>query len=154
MVKPGISNQSKLNQRTASWLRELAAKGYRLTGSRRAVVDVLAESQQSLSAADIYEQGRRHRKNLGLVTVYRTLEKLEELDLVQRVNRPDGCHAYLPALQGHEHLLLCESCGRVEFFKGDDLSEFSKRLEGESGFSIHEHWLQFFGLCSQCKQLA
>jgi Fe2+ or Zn2+ uptake regulation protein len=86
--------------------------------------------------------------------VYRTLEKLEELGLVQRVHRPDGCHAYVSALQGHQHLLLCESCGRVEIFRGDDLNEFSRRLERESGFAIHEHWLQFFGLCSLCQSLA
>jgi Fe2+ or Zn2+ uptake regulation protein len=151
MAQPQVLTEPEAKARTASWLEHLADKGYRITGSRRAVVDVLAEAEQSLTPADIYEQGRSRHKRLGLVTVYRTLEKLEELGLVQRVHRPDGCHAYIPALQGHEHLLLCEHCGRVEYFRGDDLSDFSKRLEGESGFAIRDHWLQFFGLCSQCK---
>lgn len=151
MSQPQILTEPEAKARTASWLERLADKGYRITGSRRAVVDVLAEAEQSLTPADIYESGRARHKRLGLVTVYRTLEKLEELGLVQRVHRPDGCHAYIPALQGHEHLLLCENCGRVEYFRGDDLSDFSKRLEGESGFDIHDHWLQFFGLCSACK---
>lgn len=151
MVHPQLSSPQESAQRTGGWLQRLAEKGYRITGSRRAVVDVLAESGQSLTPAEIYEQGKTAHKRLGLVTVYRTLEKLEELGLVQRVHRPDGCHAYIPALRGHEHLLLCEHCGRVEYFRGDDLSELSRRLEGESGFTIHDHWLQFFGLCSQCQ---
>lgn len=151
MAGPHISSAEETRERTSGWIASLAERGYRITGSRRAVVDVLAEAGTSLSPAEIYEQGRTVHKQLGLVTVYRTLEKLEELGLVQRVHRHDGCHAYIPALRGHEHLLLCEQCGRVEYFRGDDLSELSRRLEGESGFTIHDHWLQFFGLCSQCQ---
>lgn len=151
MLKPELVNEPDAAERSATWLESLAKNGYRLTGSRRAVVDVLAETEGSLTPADIYEQGRGRHKRLGLVTVYRTLEKLEELGLVQRVHRPDGCHAYVSSLRGHQHLLLCENCGRVEVFRGDDLTDFSRRLEGESGFDIHDHWLQFFGLCSECK---
>lgn len=151
MAQPQIVNEPNTARLSQDWLTSLQNRGYRLTASRRAVVDALAQSAESLTAADLYELGRARYKQLGLVTVYRTLEKLEELGLVQRVHRPDGCHAYISALDGHQHLLLCETCGRVEVFKGDDLKEFSRRLEGESGFQIHEHWLQFFGLCSQCQ---
>lgn len=151
MAQPQIVDEPNSAQLSKDWLTSLQNKGYRLTASRRAVVNALVQSAESLTAADLYELGRAHYKQLGLVTVYRTLEKLEELGLVQRVHRPDGCHAYISALDGHQHLLLCETCGRVEVFKGDDLKEFSRRLEGESGFQIHEHWLQFFGLCSQCQ---
>lgn len=151
MAQPQIVGESDANQKAEHWLRSLQSNGYRLTSSRRAVVDVLAAAEHSLTAADLYKVARSHHKRLGLVSVYRTLEKLEELGLVQRVHRPDGCHAYISALDGHQHLLLCESCGRVEVFRGDDLKEFSRRLEGESGFEIHEHWLQFFGLCSSCR---
>jgi Fur family ferric uptake transcriptional regulator len=151
MAQPRIVDEPNAAQLSKDWLTSLQNKGYRLTASRRAVVDALSQSAESLTAADLYELGRARYKQLGLVTVYRTLDKLEELGLVQRVHRPDGCHAYISALDGHQHLLLCETCGRVEVFKGDDLKEFSRRLEGESGFRIHEHWLQFFGLCSQCQ---
>ncbi|MCL5428375.1 MAG: transcriptional repressor [Chloroflexi bacterium] len=150
MPQPQIITESNARQKTLQWLESLQSNGYRLTSSRRAVVEVLATADQSLTAADLYRIGLERHKRLGLVSVYRTLEKLEELGLVQRVHRPDGCHAYISALEGHQHLLLCESCGRVEIFRGDNLKEFSRRLEGASGFEIHEHWLQFFGLCSQC----
>lgn len=151
MSQPRIVTESDATQKTQHWLKSLQSNGYRLTSSRRALVDVLAAADQSLTAADLHKIARERHKRLGLVSVYRTLEKLEELGLIQRVHRPDGCHAYISSLEGHQHLLLCESCGRVEVFRGDDLKDFSRRLEGESGFVIHEHWLQFFGLCSQCR---
>ena len=151
MPQPRIVTESDVAQKIDHWLKSLQSNGYRLTSSRRAVVDVLAAADQSMTAADLYRIGRERHRRLGLVSVYRTLDKLEELGLVQRVHRPDGCHAYVSSLEGHQHLLLCESCGRVEVFRGDDLKDFSRRLEGESGFEIHEHWLQFFGLCSQCR---
>ncbi len=152
MTAPQIVAEPAASERVHLWLEILQKRGYRLTGSRRAVVDALAHSDRSLTAADIYEMGRAQHRGLGLVSVYRTLDKLEELDLVQKVHRPDGCHAYVSAFDGHQHLLLCESCGRVEVFRGDDLNEFTRRLEGESGYEIRAHWLQFFGLCSQCRQ--
>lgn len=133
------------------WLDQLQKHGYRLTRSRRAVVETLARSDRSLTPQEIYDIARSLHWKLGLVTVYRTLEAMGELGQVQRVHRPDGCHAYMPAFHGHQHLLLCESCGRVEFFRGDDLGDFTHRLEGESGFAIHEHWLQLFGLCANCQ---
>lgn len=151
MSQPRIVTESGIAQKTKHWLDSLHSNGYRLTSSRRAVIEVLARADQSMTAADLYKNGKVSHKRLGLVSVYRTLEKLEELGLVQRVHRPDGCHAYISAFEGHQHLLLCESCGRVEVFRGDDLKDFSRRLEGESGFEIHAHWLQFFGLCSQCR---
>ncbi len=55
---------------------------------------------------------------MGLVTVYRTVEKLEELGLVQRVHQPSGCQSFIAAAVGHQHLLICQSCGKVVFFDG------------------------------------
>jgi Fe2+ or Zn2+ uptake regulation protein len=86
-----------------------------------------------------------------LVTVYRTLEKLEELQLVQRVHQPHGCHCYLPATTGHQHLMLCQKCGEAEYFSGDDLDALIETLSHQSGYLIQEHWLQLFGLCENCK---
>jgi Fur family ferric uptake transcriptional regulator len=151
MAQAQIVSERTVAEKTDTWLDFLQKNGYRLTSSRRAVVDALAKAEGSLTAADLYEIGRARHKGLGLVSVYRTLDKLEELGLIQRVHMPDGCHAYISALDGHHHLLICESCGKVEVFRGDDLKAFTKNLEGESGFEIHEHWLQFFGLCQTCK---
>ncbi len=135
-----------------SWLDSLQASGYRLTGPRRTLVEIIASSQRALSPLDIFEQGRAECAGLGLVTVYRTLEKLEELGLIQRVHQPDGCHRYLPASQGHEHLLLCTDCGRAFYFTGDDLGDLITDIARRSRFQINDHWLQLFGLCQACQE--
>ena len=134
-----------------AWLDRLSANGYRLTQPLQAIVDILAGSDHALSPVDIFDQGRRASPGMGLVTVYRALEKLEELGLVQRVHHPGGCHMYLRAAHGHEHLLLCTACGRAEYFAGDDLSGLMETIASRSGFEIREHWLQLFGLCQQCR---
>jgi Fur family ferric uptake transcriptional regulator len=134
-----------------AWLDCLQDSGYRLTAPRRAIVAIIVNSPRALDAIEIYDLGRAEHPRLGLVTVYRTLEKLEQLGLVQRVHQPDGCNMYLRAPEGHEHLLSCKSCGRMEYFSGDDLSQLIKEVSQRSGYQIQEHWLQLFGLCSSCQ---
>ncbi len=135
-----------------SWLESLKEHGYRLTEARRAVVEVVATSKRALSPLEVYEIARRRYPALGLVSVYRTLEMLSALHLVQRVHQEDGCNAYLPSFEGHQHLLICERCHRVEYFDGDDLEALFVRVGEQTGFEIRSHWLQLFGLCQACKQ--
>jgi Fur family transcriptional regulator, ferric uptake regulator len=106
---------------TDTWLEQLHDNGYRITAARRAVVDTVYGSSHALSPIEVYDSARKKYRALGLVTVYRTLEKLEELHLIQRVHQPQGCQAFIAAGIGHQHLLLCKNCGEVAFFEGDDL---------------------------------
>jgi Fe2+ or Zn2+ uptake regulation protein len=133
------------------WLDALQAGGYRLTGPRRAIAEIVAASTCALSPLEIYDRGRKDYPGLGLVTVYRTLEKMEELGLIQRVHQPGGCHMVLRAAHGHEHLMICTTCGRAEYFSGDDMGEFMQSVARKSGFDICDHWLQLFGTCADCK---
>ena len=139
------------NERKENWLDCLKTSGYRLTSPRRAVVETLANSQRALNATEIYDLAREEYPSLGLVSVYRTLEKLEALELIQRVHQPDGCHAFIAGFIGHQHLLICQSCGQTRFFEGDNLEMLFERVAQDSGFKISEHWLQLFGLCADCQ---
>ncbi|MCG8376181.1 MAG: transcriptional repressor [Chlorobiales bacterium] len=132
------------------WLEALRAAGYRPTAARRAVVEIVAGASNALRPQEIHAQAKRRQPKIGLVTVYRALEKLEELELVQCLHLPDGSHGYLAEFSGHQHLLSCTACGRVVYFEGDDLSGLVTALEAESGFRIDSHSLQFEGLCAQC----
>jgi Fur family transcriptional regulator, ferric uptake regulator len=134
------------------WVDSLSESGYRVTAPRRAIIEVMAASPCALGPLEIYDQGRKNYPGLGLVTVYRTLEKLEELGLIERVHHPQGCHMYLRAADGHEHLVLCTVCGKAEYFSGDDISKLVNAVTEKTGFEIREHWLQLFGLCSDCKK--
>jgi Fur family transcriptional regulator, ferric uptake regulator len=134
------------------WMTNLQESGYRLTAPRRAIVACLAASERALGPLDLFDQGRKDYPGLGLVTVYRTLEKLEQLGLAQRVHQPDGCHMYLRASRSHEHLLVCTQCGRAEFFSGDDLEPLIQTIAEHSGYQIREHWLQLYGHCAGCRR--
>jgi Fe2+ or Zn2+ uptake regulation protein len=134
-----------------SWLAALSNNGYRLTESRRAVVEIVAASARALTPLEVFDSARASHPELGLVSVYRTLEKLEELHLIQRVHQPEGCQAFITASQGHQHMLLCQRCGQVTFFEGDDLENLISGIANRTGYAIQEHWLQLFGLCAQCR---
>jgi Fe2+ or Zn2+ uptake regulation protein len=136
---------------SSEWIRMLQDSGYRHTDARSTIVEVILETTRALEPLEIFEIGRKKQAKLGLVTVYRTLERLEELGLVQRVHQPGGCNMYLRAAQGHQHLLICTSCGKAEFFQGDDMTNFISNVAAHSGFTINEHWLQLFGHCSNCQ---
>ena len=133
-----------------NWLKKLRSQGYRITDARRAVVETVAQSPRALTPNEVYDLGREIYPKLGLVTVYRTLEKLEELHLVQRVHQEQGCNAYLSHAEGHQHLLICQNCKKAVYFEGDDLDAFFASVGKEHGFRVQEHWLQLFGVCEDC----
>jgi Fur family ferric uptake transcriptional regulator len=134
-----------------TWLDQLQENGYRLTKARRAVVKTVAATDRALTPLQVFDLAREQNPALGLVTVYRTLEKLEELHLIQRVHQPEGCQAFIAASQAHQHLLLCQKCGQVKFFEGDDLDDLIVAISEKTGYQIGEHWLQLFGLCGDCR---
>ncbi len=133
------------------WLTQLQENGYRLTGARRAVVETVEKSSRALTPLEVYDMARKKYRALGLVTVYRTLEKLEELHVIQRVHQPMGCQAFISSSPGHQHLLLCKKCGQASLFEGDDLDGLMKSIARKTGYQITEHWLQLFGLCQDCR---
>jgi len=147
----GIMTKNQFSNRISLWLDRLQANGYRLTGPRLAVVEILAESQFVLDPTQIFLEARLNYPSIGLVTIYRTIEKLEELGLVLRVHRPSGCHSFIAAPIGHQHLMICRSCSRAEYFSGDNLSQLISQIGQERGFSVQDHWLELFGLCTICQ---
>jgi len=134
--------QEKLNQ-----------QGLRMTRPRKEVAAILKESKVPLTPQTIHQLAIRKNCDIGLVSVYRTLDLLSELNLVRRVHGQDGCHGYVLASPGHHHHLICHKCGKaVEFTGSGDLSDFIERIESNTGFAIDEHILQLYGLCQQCQE--
>lgn len=136
------------------WLHQLEQNGHRLTPARQAAVHTMAASPHAITPLNVYESARRRHRSLGLVSVYRTLEKLGQLGLIQHVHQPKGCQAFGSASRGQQHLLTCRQCGRTGFFEGDDLQPLIRSISRRSGFSVREHWLQLFGLYQTCQARA
>lgn len=139
-------------QRIQNWEETLREEGFRLTEVRRVVIKVLTESETALSAQEIYDQARENGHSLGIASVYRTLEVLTDLGLIQQIHQPQGCQAYWPAVTGHKHYMICTKCGRIVTFVGqEDLKGLFQEVEENSGYQVQDHWLQLFGICQDCQ---
>jgi len=142
------------NMKSTQWREVLfdtiAQRGYKLTRPRQAVLRVIAESEATLTPAEIHRRAQAVYPRTGLVTVYRTLDLLLEAGAVRKVHQPDGCHSYALASAGHAHHLICQRCQSVVEFAGCDLSALFERVQQRTGYTVQGHWLELFGLCPQC----
>jgi Fur family transcriptional regulator, ferric uptake regulator len=134
------------------WLEMMRIDGCRLTKARRTIIEMVISNRYASTPQQLYDASRRIYPGIGLVTVYRTLEKLEQLGLVRRVHQGSGCNGFLLNEQGHNHLIICENCGRAEYFEGDDLQPLFEKVNQAHGFLVNQHWLQLSGLCSDCQK--
>jgi len=130
----------------------LSQHGYRLTRQRRAVINVLRQGNRRLKAADIYVKAQRACPDLGLTTVYRTLDILVELGSIRRVHLDDGCEAFAPTTVDHSHYLLCRRCQTTIEFEDCNLDELLGRMAEQTGFLIEQHWLELVGICPTCQE--
>lgn len=131
---------------------QLSTHGYKLTRQRRAVLAVITATEEHLSPAEIYRRAKADCPDIGLTTVYRTLDILAKLGLIKRVHFERGCHSYALASRGHRHHLVCTGCGNIVEFEGCDLSALLEVVASQTGFAIEEHWLQLFGKCPACQE--
>ncbi|MDW8065914.1 MAG: Fur family transcriptional regulator [Anaerolineae bacterium] len=137
------------------WEERLGEGGRRITKPRRVVMRILQQASRPLSPREIYTRGRRIHRSLGLVSVYRSLQVLEEIGLVRRVHQTERCDGYVLASPGHYHLLICRRCERaVEFPGSEDLSAWVSQIERRTGFRVEDHLLQLTGLCAPCQRAA
>ena len=132
----------------------LRRHGYRVTPQRRRVVSVIAASHDHFTPAMIHQKVSRGDTGIGLVTVYRTLEVLAELDLICRLHAGGNCPSYTIGAARDHHHLICSGCGRVVDFAAGDLAGLASRLARESGFRIDGRLLEFTGLCQTCQSPA
>jgi Fur family ferric uptake transcriptional regulator len=134
--------------------KQLKDRGYKLTPQRRAVLDIIIENEgKHLSTEEIYDLVKSDCPEIGLATVYRTLQLLEEMNLIFKLNLDDGKNRYELAHaeeDHHHHHLICTKCGSVIEVEGDLLDILEKKVEGKYNFKVTNHILKFFGYCSKC----
>jgi Fur family ferric uptake transcriptional regulator len=131
----------------------LRSGGLRAGGARRAVVDHLAHQTCCRSAQEIHEGIRSGGGRAGIASVYRALETLVELQLVQRIDLGDGTARYEPAHPDgeHHHHLVCDDCGRVEPFSDAGLEHALDRVAGRLGVALETHDVVLRGPCDECR---
>ena len=132
--------------------RALSEAGHRAGGARTAVVELLAEQSCCLSAREIADELRGTGSKVGLASVYRALDLLHEMALVQRVDLGDGGLRYEPILPGgeHHHHAVCDKCGKVTAFEDECVEADLERLGKRLNHSIEAHELVIHGECGRC----
>ena len=139
----------------ASWTNRsadvLRAAGYRSGGARAAVIGFLAGQDCCLSAQEIFDGVRRDRP-VGIATIYRTLDLLVELRLVQKVDLGGGTARYERAAgHDHHHHVVCGDCGKVEPFSDERLETAMESLAGTLGYKLDTHDVVLRGACGECR---
>lgn len=133
--------------------RELRRAGFRSGGARDAVVAFVATRECCVSAQELHEELGRRGRTVGIASVYRALDQLDELQLVHRVDLGDGVTRYEPARPDgeHHHHAVCDDCGRVDRFSDGELELRLATVAGGLGYALAEHDVVLHGSCADCR---
>lgn len=134
---------------------KLKSKEYKLTPQRQQILEVLLENKDKhLSAEDVYTLVKKKAPDVGLATVYRTLELFLEFDVVHSVNFGDGRKRYEYGVNSeghHHHHAICLNCGKITEINEDLLEELERQVAKDYDFTVTDHELKIYGYCRECK---
>lgn len=125
-------------------------EGYRITKQRLSILDILRNTTAHPTAEEIYNMVKRQIPDISLGTVYRTLNILEELDLLQKLTYGESCCRYDGNVDTHYHA-ICLNCGRVFDVDEPVLDNLGERFSQKTDFTITEHRLELYGYCKDCE---
>jgi Fur family ferric uptake transcriptional regulator len=133
--------------------QQLHTENFKLTPQREATLRVLLENEEAhLSAEEIFMLVKQKAPDIGLATVYRTLDLLCDLKIIEKLNFGDGVARYEFRSEDHphhHHHLICLKCGSL-FEIEDLLDDLEERVERDHKFKIVDHRVSFLGYCSSC----
>ena len=118
--------------------------GLKMTGPRKTILKVLGESIDHPSVEAVYERAKALDASISIATVYRTLNMLDELDLVTRHEFKENFSRYETNMEHHHHLIDLET-GQVIEFQNSELEKLKERIAKEMGFELVDHRLELYG---------
>lgn len=138
----------------------LRDKGLKVTSQRLMVLNILsAHGDEHLTVEEIYDLAKEESPEIGLATIYRTVQVLLELHVIEKVTFDDGFARY--ELNGEEtgsghrhHHAICTQCGKVYSLETDLLDTLEKQVFESLGFEVTDHEVKLYGLCSACRRKA
>lgn len=131
---------------------KLRDSNYRITGQRAAILEVMMDNRgQHLTAEEVLAEARKIVPNIGIATVYRTLEKLVSIEILYKTWFDEGSYRYELSDEGmhQHHHVICLECGRITELKEDVLSTLEQQLESQ-GYQVIDHELKIYAYCPSC----
>ena len=129
----------------------LTREGHRLTTPRQAIIKLVAPRQDHFSAQEVWDEVRERYSGIGRATVFRTLDLLTELGMLNRIHTGDGCHRYTVCETTHHHHLMCVACGTVSSLEAAGIESQIRRLAAEAGFDLLTRHRGLVGRCAACR---
>jgi Fur family ferric uptake transcriptional regulator len=129
-----------------------AARGLKSTRQRDIILDCFLSSPQHLSTEELYLKLKEGNSGIGYATVYRTLKLFAESGIAREIHFGDGQTRYEHQTKGehHDHL-VCTRCGAIVEFENETIEQLQAEVASQHGFTIANHKLELYGICSQCK---
>ncbi len=133
---------------------QLTREGHRLTTPRQAIIKMVAPRHDHFSAQEVWDDVKARYSGIGRATVFRTLDLLTELGVLNRIHTGDGCHRYTVCDTRHHHHLMCVECGTVMSLEAAGIENQIRRMASDAGFDLLTHHLELVGRCAECRQRA
>ncbi|MFD3510300.1 Fur family transcriptional regulator [Nocardia sp. NPDC058666] len=124
--------------------------GIRSTRQRSAISALLSDIDEFRSAQELHDELRKRGENIGLTTVYRTLQSLADASMVDVLRTDTGESVYRQCSSGHHHHLVCRHCGRTVEVEGPTVEAWAETIASDHGFTEVSHTLEIFGTCTDC----
>jgi Fur family ferric uptake transcriptional regulator len=135
------------------FFEEMKKRGYRITPQREMVLAIIHKLEEPSTVEDIFSHVQDISKSVDISTVYRTLELLQEFNLVSVIDTGDRQAKYVHIHDHSPHLhLVCKSCGKIMGIHLDDIQSQAEHLEKQLNFKIDWQDVSFQGLCEKCRE--
>ena len=144
-------NTRSKDEKLESARRVLNVPGMRITNQRALILDIIRQGEEHLDAAEVYRQARKKQPRLSLSTVYRTLQTLKKLGLIEELHFDESHHHYEIKPPTEHHHLACLGCGKVVEFKYPLARLVKRNVIEVKDFDIVGTELHMSGYCSECQ---
>lgn len=128
----------------------MTAPGVRSTRQRAAISALLETVEDFRSAQELHDALRERGENIGLTTVYRTLQAMAEAGTVDTLRADTGESVYRLCSEHHHHHLVCRDCGATVEVGDREVEAWAAQIAAEHGFSDVSHTIEIFGTCADC----
>ncbi|HFU75103.1 MAG TPA: transcriptional repressor [Arcobacter sp.] len=131
----------------------IKSKGMKYTEQRAVILQILIDLDDHLSAEEVHEIVKREHPehNIGIATIYRTLNFLEEVELISSISFGKDGKKYEGNNKKHHDHFICTECGNITEFTDEIIEKRQEKIAGDLGFKITDHTLQIYGICSKCQ---
>lgn len=152
MRKNCVKGGNILEKQSCSEIR-LKSENFKITKSRKAVLDILMEQLEPITAEQIFLMLKEKNMRINLSTIYRTLESFEKKEIVTKVNIIEENKMLFEYNRlEHQHYLMCISCKKIITIQKCPLKEYERELKEELHFMVTKHKLYLYGYCEECQK--